>query len=384
MTFETLFFIACILLLAVAVVAALGVFFVALRFWIIEVLRDDLHLRRAINLGVTQKEIVYKIDLQNRTFPWPAVPLEWGVVAALSAILIETIALGRDPQLRSFWYIAGVSGAAVALTTPFMIARLWPENVRNLVKRRIFALISPRSNAETSEIQEIAAIGREISEHFTEIGVACEIDAIKNCRDILLHRVADQRRDVLPKLIAVRKTLATYLDELRIFARLHEEARREFEWAKNAIVNNGSTTLLDELDRIKGCMHSESLAGFLNRARWDSAHELMGQIRFDLRMVQNVAEGGSDMPLSLEQAYRLLNVNELATNKMIKTVVDALRRIWHPDLTCDADECERRTKKMQQINAAWEMVLAARAINIDAQSISMEADGVRRSEQRTP
>jgi hypothetical protein len=267
-----------------------------------------------------------------------------------------------------------VSGAAVALTVHFGIAWLWSGNVWSFIKTRIFALISPHSNAETSTIRQIAVIGREISDYFTEIGVACEIDVIKTCRDILLQRVFDQRRDILPKLLAARKTLVTYLDELRVFARLYEEVRQEFEWAKNAVVNNGSTTLLDELDRIKGCMRSENLAEFLNRARWDSAHELLGQIRFDLGMVQNVAEGESDMPLSLEQAYRLLNVNELATNKMIKTVVDALRRIWHPDLSADAEECKRRTKKMQQINAAWEMVLAAQTVNIDTQSISMDTE----------
>jgi hypothetical protein len=80
-------------------------------------------------------------------------------------------------------------------------------------------------------------------------------------------------------------------------------------------------------------------------------------------MPNHAAEGGSDMPRSLEEAYRLLNVNGTTSNKGIKTVVDALRRVWHPDLTSDADDYKQRTLKMQQINAAWDIILEARAAN---------------------
>jgi hypothetical protein len=69
----------------------------------------------------------------------------------------------------------------------------------------------------------------------------------------------------------------------------------------------------------------------------------------------------SRMPESVADALRFLNVNEETPLDVIKTVITAYRRVWHPDLARDDIERQRRTLRMQQINVAWELVQRARA-----------------------
>ena len=364
MSLSTQFLVAYIALLGVTTLVTLSVFFVSLRYWSVQILRCDAKLRERINPMWAEHGLAWKVDLENHESAWPSVPLEWATVAALSAILIETILFGREPGARILWYAAGVSAATIALSIPFIVAQLWTENVKRLVKGQFVALVTPRSGAETDVIKEIFALWREILDCFTAIGGKTRINADKKCRDILLRRATGgTNEDAFRRLVAVRNTLASYLEELQHWAGFHEMARQEFEWATNVVMNNGSTTLIGELDRIGSWMNSECLMESLDRSRWDEAHRLLGQIRFDLKMVRNAAEGGSEMPQSLEDAYRLLNVNGATSNKVIKAVVDALRRVWHPDLTSDAEDRELRTAKMQQINAAWDIILEARAVD---------------------
>ena len=352
MSLSTQFLVAYVVLLGVTALVTLSVFFVSLRYWSVQILRCDAKLRERINPMWAENGLAWKVDLENHESAWPSVPLEWATAAALSAILIETILFGREPEARILWYVAGVSAATIALSIPFIVAQLWTENVKRLVKGRFVALVTPRSGAETDAIKEIFALWHEILDCFAAIGGKTRMNADKKCRDILLRRATGgTNEDTFRRLVAVRDTLASYLEELQHWAGFHEAARQEFERATNAVMNNGSTTLVGELDRIGSWMNSECLMEALDRSRWDEAHRLLAQIRFDLKMVRNAAEGGSEMPQSLEDAYRLLNVNGATSNKVIKAVVDALRRVWHPDLTSNADDRELRTAKMQQITA---------------------------------
>jgi DnaJ-domain-containing protein 1 len=351
----------------VAFAVACGVFFVTVRYWAVQILRCDTKLRERINLIVAESRISWKINLQNDELPWPSVPLEWATVAALSAILIETILFSKEPGARLLWYVAGVTAATIALSIPFIVTHLWTDKVHRLVRVRLVALATPRFGAETEIIKEILGLWQKILACFAAIGINTRVDAAKKCRDILFRRAMGATNgDTLRRFTAVRKTYASYLEELQHWACFHQAARQEFDWAKSAVINSDSTTLLGELDRIRDWMNSERLVNALDRGRWDDAHQLLGQIRFDLKMVRNAAEGGNDIPQSLEDAYRLLNVNDATSQKVIKAVVDALRRVWHPDLTSDDHDREKRTAKMQQINAAWDIILEAGAVNDDA------------------
>ena len=81
----------------------------------------------------------------------------------------------------------------------------------------------------------------------------------------------------------------------------------------------------------------------------------------DLDRVLEVGIRDAAMPVSVEDAYRLLKVTEETPLENIKAVVNAYRWVWHPDLARDEIEHERCTLRMQQINIAWDLIQKARA-----------------------
>jgi len=352
---------AIVVLLVAPAFAAFSTFLIVLRYWNLQLLKNERELPKKINLSVVEGNLSW--DLENRELPWPTIPLEWATVAAMSVILIATTLLGRESELQIFWFIAGVATAAMALVAQFFFSVVCKQRIYRLIRADLFALVSPRLNAETEIIRRIVLIGRDISDCFVSMGIVTQIDTSKICGNILIWRAKQRAKDALGKLIAAEQSLTTYLEELRYWAHSYDEARREFEWTKNAVISSGSATLVDEIDRIRAWMGSECLAEHLDRGRWDKAQELIDRIRFDLKMIRNVAEGGSEIPQSFDEACRLLNVSRTTPKKVVKAVVDALRRVWHPDLSCNPNELEQRTARIQQINTAWEIILASLTVD---------------------
>ena len=64
----------------------------------------------------------------------------------------------------------------------------------------------------------------------------------------------------------------------------------------------------------------------------------------------------NDVPRSLADAYRVLNVKPHTSKEVIKKLVDALRVSWHPDLVASESDKKMHTAKIQQINVAWDII----------------------------
>src|SRR5712691_11494639 len=167
LSLSTQFFVACSALLGVTTIVALSTFFVTLRYWAVQILRCDAKLLERINLKVAESGISWEIDLDNRELPWPSIPFEWATVAAISVILIETILFGGEPEAHILWYVVAVSIATVALSIHFIVPHLWPEKVQRLVRVQLIALVTSRSDLETSVIKKIFGLWREILDCFT-------------------------------------------------------------------------------------------------------------------------------------------------------------------------------------------------------------------------
>ena len=73
------------------------------------------------------------------------------------------------------------------------------------------------------------------------------------------------------------------------------------------------------------------------------------------------------LPRSLNDAHRVLNVNSAAPRHVVEKLVMCLRQVWHPDRG-SADERSLRTMKLQQINAAWDIVSGKRPAGGDSAS----------------
>jgi DnaJ-domain-containing protein 1 len=70
---------------------------------------------------------------------------------------------------------------------------------------------------------------------------------------------------------------------------------------------------------------------------------------------------GDRIPRTREEALQVLGVAPDANLAAIKKVVDGLRASWHPDLASGGTDRRLRELRMQQINAAWEIIAGKRA-----------------------
>lgn len=65
-------------------------------------------------------------------------------------------------------------------------------------------------------------------------------------------------------------------------------------------------------------------------------------------------------PRSLSDALAILGTNADAPTEVIKKIVEGLRQSWHPDLAKSDEDRAYRDRRMQQLNAAWDIVLRSR------------------------
>jgi hypothetical protein len=194
---------------------------------------------------------------------------------------------------------------------------------------------------------------------YSTLGLTSRISAPQLCQEVLIQRARGEIRCGGEKLAGARESLARFCTRLRPWVEAQQQLCAEFELLKNRVIDGGSVTLIGELDRVKAAMTSGQLGRALDRSRWDEASAFMEQIAFDLKLIRNMAEGGSDIPQSLGEACRILSVAKNTPKKTVKAVVDALRRVWHPDLAADERDREVRTIRTRQINVAWEIFRAA-------------------------
>jgi len=354
----TIGFLAALFLSFIPLVIGMGSFFVLLKLWIPALLNDE-KVKGRLSFAFRGDEAEWSI--RPADIPWPSAQLEWAVAAGLAAMLCGMIAVSKDLDFNLLWFAAGAAAAAAAVATPLVLRFFSPHKLRRLVERELISPLRPRGLDEALRIREIGRLGKEIEDSYAALGMKTRLCAADICKEILIRRATGDLPDAAAKFSAVQDSLGRFYVELRSWIEAQQGLRSEFELVKNLIMDNGSVTLLGEVDRIRAEMTSDRLAGALDRGRWDEAGLLVEQVGFDLKMVRNMAEGGSDVPQSLGEACRILSVAKSTPRKTVKAVVDALRRVWHPDLSQDDDERELRTIRTRQINIAWEIFIAAEA-----------------------
>jgi hypothetical protein len=121
-------------------------------------------------------------------------------------------------------------------------------------------------------------------------------------------------------------------------------------------------TAQESIEKVHNWIHSRVLADILEQARWPEAGDWLETIRAKLHQLLDIGLRGCAMPRSVEDAYRVLNVTSATPLNNVKAVVSAFQRVWHPDLVRDEVERLLFTLKMQQINAAWNLVQQARRV----------------------
>lgn len=342
---------ASLLLLLLPAAVGGGLFLVLLKVWLPAAFRKE-SVKLGLALSISGKRATWSIP--DDKLPWPKIEIEWAVAAAIAALLWGVSRIGDDPNLKLIWFTAGSANAMIALAAPWFLWRFSRRQILHIVRREMLLALAPRGE-EAKFVAEIGEFGAGIAKDYIELGLKTEICPNEICKRLLVQRAAGEIPGAKEKLQAARNTLGRFVRGLAKWMELHRPVQREFDLTKNMIIDTGSVTLLGELDRVKLLLTSAELARHLDTGRWDRAKEMLDHIAFDLRMLRNMVEGGTDIPLSLGEACKALNVSKDASEKAVKAVVDALRRVWHPDLVECTEERERRTAKSRQINAAWEI-----------------------------
>lgn len=314
-------------------------------------------IQSAIELQLVSHEA--KWSLHEDRVPWPGVQVEWAAVAGVIAILASVASVVADPVLRDTWFIVGIVNCAVMFVSPLYLYLFARRSVLCFVRNQIVARLLLIGRMEALLLKKLSRLGCRIEALYSEVSLKTSIQVSAVARHILIERASGADTDATHRLERAIQTLRVFSSHVGEHLESYRQLTRDFEFTKNLIIDRGSATLLGELDRIKEELASEEIRTFFDRARWTHLQARLDQLAFDLKMLRNLVEGGNDLPISLGQACQTLNVTTTTSLKTAKTVVDALRRVWHPDIGITDEDRERRTIKTAQINVAWEIFAAA-------------------------
>jgi hypothetical protein len=186
-------------------------------------------------------------------------------------------------------------------------------------------------------------------------------------------REARKGQIVRDKLHLVLRSLEADLRKLSDCVNAFGQTKAKFELAKAAVISTGSATLLEALDAVKLGLSSDLLHGLLRNKQWHDVHQTLNLMDAELDMIRTTAAfatttnqpveaspDGLQIPETLDEAYEVLNVNRHARREVVERLVNALRQTWHPDLGSDEADRKIRTAKIQQIHAAWEIIIGKR------------------------
>ncbi len=347
---------ATLVLFALPVLVGAAIFALLLGVEVPKLLRSE-KIQSELSLQLVSHEARW--SLNENTLPWPAVQLGWAMVAAISVILFSTGFITKDEALRHTWFIAGAASFVLVSGAALYLRLFFRRTILRLVRGGIVSRLMSVSRAESLLIRKLSLLGSRIEVSYAEVNLKTSIQVAEVAKYILINRATGEARDTRYRLTRAIKTLRKFSEEVADHLEGYRQVKRDFDFTKNMVIERGSPTLLAELDRLKLDLDSEEIRTFFDRAQWRNLQSRLDQIVFDLKMIRNIAEGGSDLPLSLGQACQTLNVTSTTSLKTAKIVVDALRRVWHPDSGISEEDRERRTIKTTQINVAWEIFAAA-------------------------
>lgn len=347
---------ATLVLFAFPVLVAAALFTLLVSVEIPNLLRNE-KIQPALELQLVSHEARWALP-EDRV-PWPGIQVEWSAVAGLTVILASVASVISDQTLREPWFMIGVINCAVAFVAPLYLYLFARRSVQRFVRNQLVSRLTLISRMEALLLKRLSKLGDRIEHSYSEVSLQTSIQVSAVARYILVERASGTEKDAKHRLERAIRTLRVFSAHVGEHLESYRQVTRDFEFTKNLIIDRGSATLLGELDRIKQELVSEEVRTYFDRAQWQQLQEKLEQLVFDLKMLRNIVEGGNDLPISLGQACQTLNVTTTTSLKTAKTVVDALRRVWHPDTGITEEDRERRTIKIAQINVAWEIFAAA-------------------------
>jgi hypothetical protein len=359
-----LLLIAILLTVVLPLLVCIGVFFVALPWWIDRRLRSDRTVQERLRLSVSDGSLAWGID-PDPTMPshFPYGLLAVAALAGLAVTMIETATFASRSGVPDLWYAAGLVVSLVVLVPPFVIAWFCRGPLCRAIERALSRRANEKLSFAAQSMHEIGEVGREIDEAYASIGLRSRVDIVRLGREALLARAWLGRDSALAEVIRIRTRADHDLRNIQYLARLFADARIALKRARIAFQELGAPP--DALDQLDDRMRARPLADVLEEARWPQAHELLEAIQADLGKLldfgMDLGTRERALPETAAEALRVLNVSEDTPLDVIKSVINAYRRVWHPDLAQNDVERQRCTLRIQQINVAWDLIQRARA-----------------------
>ena len=363
-----LLLIATLLTAVLPLLVSIAIFFVALPWWIDRRLRSDRAVQERLRLAVSEGGLIWVIDPDPTTSArLPYFLLALVALAGLAVTAIETATFASRSGVPDLWYMAGVLVSALVLLAPFVVAWICKGPLCRYIERALGRHAHAKLSFAAQTMHEIGQAGRAIDEAYTSMGLRSRVDIVGLGRKALLAHAWLGRDSALAEVIRIRTRADHDLRNIQYLARLSADARIALKRARIAFQDLGAPP--HALDQLDDRMRARPLADALEEARWPQAHELLEAIQADLGKLLDFGRNlGLDldtreraMPETAAEAFRVLNVGEDTPLDVIKSVINAYRRVWHPDLAQNDVERQRSTLRMQQINVAWDLIQKARA-----------------------
>jgi DnaJ-domain-containing protein 1 len=339
---------------------AIVVFVAALHAWIDRRLRSDPVMQDKLQLAISQRRIAWTLVLDaSALHRWPHVPLVCAALAGVAVALVETITFASRSSVQFLWYQSGSIAAVIALAFPFVVAGLFPNWLQRFIDRKLMKQANTNFAYAVQTLIEIREIAQQVDASYGAMGLRTRANIPDLCRQALLGHAGRGDDSALAGLLGLKHRLEHDLHHVQYCAYHFTNALAELEQAKAGLHEN--RTMRDTIEKVDNMVHSQDLADILEEARWREAYEWLEPIRFNLRRLLDIAFRDCTMPLSVEDAYRVLNVANSTPLNDIRAIVKAFQRAWHPDLVRDEIDQQRFTLKIQQINGAWDLIQEARA-----------------------
>jgi hypothetical protein len=350
---------ATLLSTVIPMLVGVGAFFVTLHWWTDRVLRSEPGVLERLQLEMSGARIAWAISGDYAAFAHvrPA-PLVYAALVALAATVAEAAVFAAGSGVPFLWYLSGTIAAVIVSFVPFIAARLAKTPLCRLIDRTLELRANDKFAFAAQTISEISEIVRQIDEAYAATGLRARTDVLGLCRQAVLAHASSGHDAAKAELIGIKIGSEHDLRSVRHLAALLANARTALKQAK---LGRGRIGVRQgAIEQIENLICSRDLADALEEGRWPQAHDLLNKIGFDLARLLDASTSDCETSQSVEDAYRTLNVSDETPLESIKAVVNAYRRVWHPDLARDEAECRQFTLRMQQIHVAWDIIQKAR------------------------
>jgi hypothetical protein len=354
-----LYVFAALLMIVVPLLAAAAVFFMRLPRWIDKILLSDPHAQDRLKLEVSEESLGWTVASDGsaaQRLPYGAVT--YAAFTALVVTVIETIAFAHSSAVPQLWLAAGNIVAATVVVLTIALVWILKRPFRHFVDRQLEQHADERFSFAAQTLFATAWTCRQIDKTYARIDLRAQSDALEQSRWALLKYTRLGFDSALAEVIGIKNKADHDLRNLETLARLLTSAWTVLDQIKPELQEVAE--LQGAVVDIEKRLRSRELADALEDARWPDAHTLLEKIGSDLGRLADIGKHNDAMPESVQDACRLLNVGDKTPIENIKAVVNAFRRVWHPDLARDDLERQQNNLRMQRINVAWDIIQTAR------------------------